>query len=99
MQWGYRTEETLRKCPYWSAPRTPVSVWLRVTMGKRVDGRVGLQPPGSPQWTWTRSRWALGAARGAALEPTELASLRLSSGSGNSVKEWSCLHEVKERGI
>ena len=22
MQWGYRTKETLRKCPYWSAPRT-----------------------------------------------------------------------------
>ena len=22
MQLGYRTKETLRKCPYWSAPRT-----------------------------------------------------------------------------
>ena len=37
-----------------------VSVWLRVTSGKGVDGRVRLQPPGSPQWTWPRKPLGLG---------------------------------------
>ena len=33
----------------------PISVWLRVTSGKRADGKVRLQPPGSPRPTWTRT--------------------------------------------